>query len=218
MRGKRGRAKPYRVTDRITPAGAGKTASSRYAAVGYTDHPRRCGENRPDAAAKPFVAGSPPQVRGKLLKRACSAVGNGITPAGAGKTYNPRTRCYRSRDHPRRCGENVNQCMNKRIRPGSPPQVRGKLCTARNAATETGITPAGAGKTKRNPSVCGGHRDHPRRCGENDYVHSNVLHHVGSPPQVRGKLVVLPYRDRVNGITPAGAGKTMTSRNSISCA
>ena len=25
---------------------------------------------------------------------------------------------------------------------------------------------------------------------------------------MRGKLVVLPYRDRVNGITPADAGKT----------
>ena len=28
---------------------------------------------------------------------------------------------------------------------------------------------------------------------------------------MRGKLVVLSYRDRVNGITPAGAGKTVSN-------
>ena len=52
------------------------------------------------------------------------------------------------------------------------------------------------------------HRDHPRRCGENQIQTTDRGKGQGSPPQVRGKLRsrdarALPFR-----ITPAGAGKT----------
>ena len=51
------------------------------------------------------------------------------------------------------------------------------------------ITPAGAGKTNR--GACGGVRvwDHPRRCGENIRQHNISCLCIGSPPQVRGKLI-----------------------------
>ena len=52
--------------DRITPAGAGKTAPPSLCRWCSGDHPRRCGENRTDAAALTRRIGSPPQVRGKL--------------------------------------------------------------------------------------------------------------------------------------------------------
>ena len=71
---------------RITPAGAGKTASAFGAGISSADHPRRCGENMMETAATTFHRGSPPQVRGKLAGHNCAIQRRRITPAGAGKT------------------------------------------------------------------------------------------------------------------------------------
>ena len=51
--------------------------------------------------------GSPPQVRGKLIITAPDELGNGITPAGAGKTFFVLLLYGCTKDHPRRCGENT---------------------------------------------------------------------------------------------------------------
>ena len=51
---------------------------------------------------------------------------------------------------------------------GSPPQVRGKHRCACGRNGNTGITPAGAGKTFAKPHEEITARDHPRRCGENE--------------------------------------------------
>ena len=71
------------------------------------------------------------------------------------------------------------------------------------------ITPAGAGKTI---NLCPDRaiaRDHPRRCGENDPIPESKLGTLGSPPQVRGKrMLIISHREEL-GITPAGAGKTV---------
>ena len=71
--------------------------------------------------------GSPPQVRGKLLKRLFPLHNTRITPAGAGKTFCLLFLSIADRDHPRRCGEN--NIIFGVFCPftGSPPQVRGKL-------------------------------------------------------------------------------------------
>ena len=71
---------------RITPAGAGKTVAEALGMTPAKDHPRRCGENAPLRSAHPRCAGSPPQVRGKLVDIVVWVVGLRITPAGAGKT------------------------------------------------------------------------------------------------------------------------------------
>ena len=141
-----------------------------------------------------------------------------ITPAGAGKTARFHTphRCYR--DHPRRCGENQYKAGTISLDEGSPPQVRGKLDKANLAYASFRITPAGAGKTKRTRFIGASLRDHPRRCGENRCGSLPYQHDLGSPPQVRGKLVSAAVFASTLRITPAGAGKTMTSRNSMSCA
>ena len=54
-------------TDRITPAGAGKTTSRPCSGAGCQDHPRRCGENGSHHALANSDYGSPPQVRGKPI-------------------------------------------------------------------------------------------------------------------------------------------------------
>ena len=51
--------------------------------------------------------GSPPQVRGKPKKHDATQVANGITPAGAGKTFWLFNKRFSNKDHPRRCGENL---------------------------------------------------------------------------------------------------------------
>ena len=86
MRGKR--ANPLCVPRKpgITPADAGKTLVRSVKSSSPQDHPRGCGEN----ATKPFtvsaIAGSPPRMRGKLLRQCSYRSLSRITPADAGKT------------------------------------------------------------------------------------------------------------------------------------
>ena len=72
----------------------------------------------------------------------------GITPACAGKS-SALWQCRMSRrDHPRVCGEkdaSIPQTNNHR---GSPPRMRGKVCSMRIFPGFTRITPAYAGKSK----------------------------------------------------------------------
>ena len=132
----------------ITPAGAGKTFSLFSFFCRYRDHPRRCGENYALIDFRIFLAGSPPQVRGKPWDLTKKSTGRRITPAGAGKTLLLLLCSLLFQDHPRRCGENVyisRICANCA---GSPPQVRGKRDSVAAVNSVTRITPAGAGKTK----------------------------------------------------------------------
>ena len=133
------------------------------------------------------IVGSPPQVRGKPVRRAGMRLGHGITPAGAGKTQPEASACEDGWDHPRRCGENTPTITQERNSKGSPPQVRGKLEDALNSGSLVGITPAGAGKTFRSNQNQNQTQDHPRRCGENAKQRERIQGDLGSPPQVRGK-------------------------------
>ena len=134
---------------RITPAGAGKTHLHAPLLLLPEDHPRRCGENIAGWEADMQAAGSPPQVRGKQGAVLDDFDNCGITPAGAGKTTDYDPYLHVTADHPRRCGENRKLSAYAQIGRGSPPQVRGKPETAPDGKSRMGITPAGAGKTKR---------------------------------------------------------------------
>ena len=91
---------------------------------------------------------------------------------------------------------------------GSPPQVRGKQLNLTSTTAPLGITPAGAGKTLTLQPPISPIKDHPRRCGENQFIKQPYHNSIGSPPQVRGKRAVLPSDGVALRITPAGAGKT----------
>ena len=138
-----------------------------------------------------------------------------ITPADAGKTAFACRLNGRSRDHPRRCGENELEQSKKRYDSGSPPQMRGKRQFPLPSRVKYRITPADAGKTSPKRIIRTSSQDHPRRCGENGQESESKVKQAGSPPQMRGKLyaaegVPLKYR-----ITPADAGKTGTSLDSV---
>ena len=155
------------VLFRITPAGAGKTLKYILLCPKWWDHPRRCGENKDPELLLMYILGSPPQVRGKHGTMDAKTLDRGITPAGAGKTHLLDQFHFYLRDHPRRCGENLHLSQTCRKLSGSPPQVRGKRWVRGGLLSESGITPAGAGKTLDVRFLRAGTRDHPRRCGEN---------------------------------------------------
>ena len=107
MRGKRLYIFEKCLQYRITPAGAGKTRHSLPRKAERKDHPRRCGENENTGSVNIQRLGSPPQVRGKRPTGCNSKIYFGITPAGAGKTFDAQDIIDCIRDHPRRCGENT---------------------------------------------------------------------------------------------------------------
>ena len=146
-------------------------------------------------------------MRGKVVLLSVGWLSFGITPAYAGKRWRVPAKLAASRDHPRVCGEKGPAMPYLLCSSGSPPRMRGKVCTVPLRPLGVGITPAYAGKrvvkTYRHSII----RDHPRVCGEKSGILSKICGSKGSPPRMRGK-VASPVRTHIeNRITPAYAGK-----------
>ena len=126
-------------------------------------------------------------MRGKLASTFTRNQYLRITPACAGKTEAVTFGKVVETDHPRVCGENYKNDGEYLTDGGSPPRVRGKLCSSSSFAPFLRITPACAGKTAfatLNNMLAA---DHPRVCGENFTLLSIYGIMYGSPPRVRGK-------------------------------
>ena len=95
-------------------------------------------------------AGSPPRVREKQDPVVHFFSLWGITPASAGKTCVISANKPSGKDHPRECGKNLTTDWQFYDVEGSPPRVREKHIQAFNHIICARITPASAGKTKRN--------------------------------------------------------------------
>ena len=106
VRGKGVRSTCIPALTRITPACAGKSKTRRVQWPVGLDHPRVCGEKRPDRQLTGWPLGSPPRVRGKVDCSAQLWPLYGITPAYAGKS--PDAACFSVTGS------------------GSPPRMRGK--------------------------------------------------------------------------------------------
>ena len=147
----RRRGKGYRefgidISDRITPAQAGKSVAPRQKRSALWDHPRVGGEKYSRPSYSRISMGSPPRGRGKG-NQAFSWYGSSrITPAWAGKSV--RCRWFRglSEDHPRVGGEKYEDKDGSTTSEGSPPRGRGKVQEAIAELERPGITPAWAGK------------------------------------------------------------------------
>ena len=110
----------------ITPAYAGKSITCYRNLVAVEDHPRLCGEKQPAHLSTMIQSGSPPPMRGKATPYATRAAVDRITPAYAGKSSLGFTSLNNSRDHPRLCGEKVQNRPQHQVQRGSPPPMRGK--------------------------------------------------------------------------------------------
>ena len=197
------------VGDRgLTPACAGKTLDLRPGVQGEPAHPRVCGENLANAVTRLEPAGSPPRVRGKRDRPRRRRERQRLTPACAGKTCSLVDLHGYEAAHPRVCGENAQTLEEYMSGHGSPPRVRGKRDLDESLGKDAGLTPACAGKTMLRFVIVAHPRAHPRVCGENQRLHPNARRGPGSPPRVRGKLVVPLRRRHDRRLTPACAGKT----------
>ena len=109
-------------------------------------------------------------------------------------------------DHPRGCGDKVSGSPLKRHPMGSPPRMRGQVSSKFCISRILGITPADAGTRQTlGIGVIGG-EDHPRGCGDKFLSVAEKRLNLGSPPRMRGQVVVLSASDGVMRITPADAG------------
>ena len=131
----------------ITPACAGKRRSDWIIRSIYWDHPRMCGEKDKAKEMGATTKGSPPRMRGKVLREVVHHAAERITPACAGKSGRHALRHVLDGDHPRVCGEKLFQSPLLRLLLGSPPRVRGKGADHLRSEVCLGITPAHAGKS-----------------------------------------------------------------------
>ena len=106
------------------------------------------------------------------------------------------------------CGEKRPNRLSRNRAGGSPPRVRGKANTVHPLAGSSRITPACAGKRRREIGRERGCEDHPRVCGEKSTGFFCSETEAGSPPRVRGKVTLKLFISIVGRITPACAGKS----------
>ena len=86
-------------------------------------------------------------MRGKVAGLLKGRAEHGITPAYAGKSASTNADRFSVQDHPRVCGEKVENYFNVFVAAGSPPRVRGKEGFCHFFCGNSGITPACAGKS-----------------------------------------------------------------------
>ena len=160
-------------------------------------------------------------MRGKVWDSFKHFMGEGITPACAGKSSPSCCFQRQTGDHPRMCGEKRPVDGQSGLGLGSPPHVRGKGSFPPLALGQIGITPACAGKSCQASCLPRSCRDHPRMCGEKCNKRKSAVMEPGtgsckgSPPHVRGKVSHSGKRWCCYGITPACAGKRKVSRGGI---
>ena len=106
MRGKVDSMYEVGFQSRITPAYAGKRLWRLVEAGSARDHPRLCGEKSVWHDDTHSVPGSPPPMRGKVLRGSMIRRMSGITPAYAGKR--------------------IFSLFSHAPQTGSPPPMRGK--------------------------------------------------------------------------------------------
>ena len=212
MRGTAGLRKSGNLYCGITPACAGNRSICISAGGRSGDHPRVCGEQPAGDQRAVSILGSPPRVRGTEKMRPVRLHVLRITPACAGNSPPEWSEALDSKDHPRVCGEQVQQYFFYADKGGSPPRVRG-TGTYRGLMTKRyRITPACAGNSNTLIQPPPSWRDHPRVCGEQTGKGRAPGGELGSPPRVRGTAYLPCFPPMVIGITPACAGNRVFSK------
>ena len=131
-----------------------------------------------------------------------------ITPAHAGNRSWTKDSSQVAQDHPRSCGEQGYNYSGKTVGPGSPPLMRGTVGFGVGRTPQAGITPAHAGNSPQNNTLSLGLEDHPRSCGEQLEHHCFTLLTTGSPPLMRGTVLITQQLAGGPRITPAHAGNS----------
>ena len=132
----------------------------------------------------------------------------GIIPAYAGSTIWYLLDERGEGDHPRACGEHMDDTKKQvRVRESSP-RMRGALGMVHGRLHIRGIIPAYAGSTSASLTTRTRTGDHPRVCGEHRALNALKYGPLGSSPRMRGALDGRELLVDVRGIIPAYAGST----------
>ena len=123
-----------------------------------------------------------------------------------GKVLTDAERISGVQDHPRTCGEKPRASLITSVVAGSPPHMRGKEYNGAGSVVIFGITPAHAGKSRKQTSYSALVKDHPRTCGEKVILLRLNVGIAGSPPHMRGKAAHSTITMNEFRITPAHAG------------
>ncbi len=106
------------------------------------------------------------------------------------------------------CGEQMYSSRDSPSPTGSPPRVRGTVGTEITTPAPARITPACAGNSYLMSHVSCFMSDHPRVCGEQEFLQEIHFPISGSPPRVRGTVQEELNEMLMHGITPACAGNS----------
>ena len=109
----------------IIPACAGNTPTEMGTAERRRDLPRMCGEHARRAFRPAASSGSSPHVRGTHANLPSAFEVAGIIPACAGNTIRKHKILLSPWDHPRMCGEHLDNLEKLVKDAGSSPHVRG---------------------------------------------------------------------------------------------
>ena len=133
----------------IIPARAGSSCGAWSRKCSRWDHPRACGEQSESRRPGPPVSGSSPRVRGAEHSTSSNRFHGGIIPARAGSRRPHFKREASRRDHPRACGEQLEESSKRYVITGSSPRVRGAVEGPPIRPLRPGIIPARAGSSYR---------------------------------------------------------------------
>ena len=192
----------------IIPAYAGNTTSTGAPLPLTRDHPRVCGEHCGVCGAYFSCLGSSPRMRGTPGVDGQWRVAPGIIPAYAGNTPTFPWSTTAARDHPRVCGEHVQNALGRFNVAGSSPRMRGTHARNRSGRRNPRIIPAYAGNTCSRRQLRPCRRDHPRVCGEHPSLKPYSASFAGSSPRMRGTPCPRGFSSFSLGIIPAYAGNT----------
>ena len=176
------------------------------------DHPRSRGEYEPSTVMSRHAVGSSPLSRGIRRLGEVSHWNGRIIPALAGNTSATAERSSGIADHPRSRGEYPPPDPDIDALLGSSPLSRGILTPHVGRVLARRIIPALAGNTTGVARVLLQASDHPRSRGEYDCRPLSRVVPVGSSPLSRGILHRGLHPERPEGIIPALAGNTRTTR------
>ena len=128
-------------------------------------------------------------MRGAPVRNVLYNLAYGIIPAYAGSTWYTGALSDLAQDHPRVCGEHVLLAVKSGDATGSSPRMRGAPIVQIATLCDHGIIPAYAGSTLPQATVSLSSEDHPRVCGEHDWLLTILVVGRGSSPRMRGALV-----------------------------
>ena len=137
-----------------------------------------------------------------------------IIPADAGSTNRLCRIAQGTQDHPRGCGEHIENHVDTPGCEGSSPRMRGAQFSRGSCPGSLGIIPADAGSTNIVTCTDTVNMDHPRGCGEHCAWRRIYTRKQGSSPRMRGALPDNVAGDDSQRIIPADAGSTVRTTHS----